>query len=129
MKKLIKIIYIAIALSFTMTQAQTVSRDEQDIKTLLSKNKLTVDENTQVYNVLSRIIDSKVSITTKDLLEMCYVYSKLENSDAPYDLIYNLKKGNPAEFEKALNSLSPEKRARIKQIIDMSADEEAHGNG
>lgn len=129
MKNLIKIIYIAIALSFTVAQAQTVSRDERDVKTLLSKGKLSVDEKSQVFDGLSHIIENKTLISTKDLLEMCLSYSKIESSDAPYDLIYNLKKGSPLEFEKALKTLSPEKRARIQQIIDMSADEEAHGNG
>jgi hypothetical protein len=129
MKNVSKLIYIVLALSFTVVHAQTLSRDEQDIKTLLAKEKLSVDGKTEVYNMLDRIIDNKISISTKDLLEMCYAYSKLENSDAPYRLIYKLKKGNPSEFKKALDQLAPKKRARINQIINMLEAEDTYGNG
>lgn len=129
MKNTIKILAIALIFSSSAVYAQSSIEDQKSVKTLLSKNRLSDVENTQVFNGLARLVDNKISVSTKDLIEMILAYSERENSDAPYDLLYELKKGNPDEFNKALKQISPEKRKRALEIIDMSASEEKYGNG
>lgn len=116
---------LAFAASASYAQVNT-----EKLKATLSKNVLESEENDQVYEKLESLVQAKKSnIEMRELLELCLRYSKLDNTDAGYDLIYELRKSNKKEFDNAVKALSKEDRSRINEIIKMTEDEIKYGNG
>lgn len=128
MKKLLQVLTMTgLLLGVSAVHAQV---NTGDIKATLSKSSLEGEENDQVYEKLEELVQAKRSnVEMKELLQLCLSYSKLDKTDAGYDLIYELKKSNKEEFDKALRQLPKEDRARIKHIIKISEEEIKYGNG
>ena len=125
---LIKILFVTFFVGLSSVQAQVVT-EKNNLKSLLKREKLSNKEISSAYDNLARIIDTKVSVTMKDLLELCLLYSKHDQSDATYEFALKLKKSNKDEFEKALNELSKEDKAKIEEFIKIAEAQEESGNG
>lgn len=129
MKNKTQKLILAFVFIFNIAHAANISVDGKNLKTLLTKQKLSNQEVDEAYNGLARMIDNKINLTMKDLLELCILYSQHDPSDAAYDFAYNLKKSKPKEFEKALKELSKKNRSKIEEFIKIAQSEEAGGNG
>ncbi len=114
--------------SSTFAQSQEV--DLKKLKSDLASSALSPEAADIVYLKLDKLVKEKASsLPMRELLEMCLQYTKHDPSDASYDLIYNLKKSDQKQFEKALKEFSKKDKARILEIIKMSEDEIKNGNG
>lgn len=126
-----KIILIAVLISANSVFAQSKFNDDvKALKSELVKKSLSSEEIDAAYDKLSDLVNAKTqSLSMKELLEMCLQYTKHDPSDAPYELVYDLKKSNSSEFNKALNKLPKKDKDRIIGIIKIQEDTEKFGNG
>jgi hypothetical protein len=123
-KKLIHIIISALVLlegagTYAQKANECVETQPKELKSLLEKDKLSGKEISKAYDALATLVDKKV-YTVKDLLDLCLLYSKHDRSDAVYTFAATIKDANPVEFEKAVNELSKEDAAKIKEFIEIS---------
>lgn len=126
-----KIIIITALISVSSAFAQNAtSESAKTLKSELSKKKLSTEETDAAYDKLSELVKSKAqSLSMKDLLVLCLEYTKHDPSDAPYELVNDLKKSNSKEFSRAVNDLSKKDKNRILEIIKIQEDTEKYGNG
>ncbi|MES2768650.1 MAG: hypothetical protein V4596_05830 [Bdellovibrionota bacterium] len=125
-----KIIFITILILGNSAFAQSQEIDLKKLKSDLASSALSPEAADIVYLKLNKLVKEKTSsLSMRELLEMCLQYTKHDPSDAPYDLIYDLKKSDPKQFDQALKEFSKKDKARILEIIKMSEDETKNGNG
>lgn len=130
MKKLINsLTLIAVVFGFGVAQAQK-SVSTAELKTELSKEKLSREQMDKVYDKLSGLIEVKrTNLSMKELLELCLLFFKHDGTDSAMDFVYELKISNPKEFSKTLNQFSDTDKKQIQDFIKMTEEDIKNGNG
>jgi hypothetical protein len=122
MNKLTKqILLLVVGFSANIAFAQSSS----ELKSTLNKSKLSSVEAYQAYEKLDGLIQAKkANLSMKELIELCLLYSKHDVSDAPYDLVNDLRKSNTKDFDKALNELSKQDREKVQDFLKMAESDQ-----
>lgn len=156
MKTLIKIIILIVSvipLSFVQAQknnknasdknSRTVQEEKSEgvlspsvnlseLRSYLSKESLSPENVSIAYNVLDKLVDSvstKLVSSIKEILELCLLYSKHDQSDAIYGLPNSLQYSYPKEFEQALSQMNKKDAAKIREFVEIAKSMEVGGNG